>query len=129
MARIVLLIAALLEFVLRGLPGFFGSEPVANLFGLEYIEEALVYVHPLGALMLTFGVMFFIAAKAPEKYKIVMDMGILRYALGTLSYGVTFVIVGSLATFWWVHLVIDIVMLVLFVLARPKAAPSLTAAA
>ncbi len=129
MARIVLLIAALLEFVLRGLPGFFGSEPVANLFGLEYIEEALVYVHPLGALMLTFGVMFFIAAKAPEKYKIVMDMGILRYALGTLSYAVTFVIMGSLATFWWVHLVIDIVMLVLFILARPKAAPSMAAAA
>ena len=128
MARVVLLIAAIVEFVLRGLPAFFASEPVANLFGLEYIEEALVYVHPLGALMLTFGVMFFIASKTPEKYKIVIDMGILRYALGTLSYVVTFVIVGSLVAFWWVHLVIDVILLVLFVLARPKATPAVAAA-
>jgi hypothetical protein len=128
MARVVLLIAAIVEFVLRGLPGFFGSEPVANLFGLEYIEEALVYIHPFGALMLTFGVMFFIASRAPEKYKFVIDMGILRYALGTLSYAVTFLIVGGLVAFWWVHLVIDVILLVLFILARSKAAPAVAAA-
>jgi hypothetical protein len=127
MARVVLLIAAIIEFVGRGLPAFFGSEPVANLFGLEYIEEALVYIHPFGALLLTFGVMFFIASKAPEKYKIVIDMGILRYALGILSYVVTVVIVGSLVAFWWVHLVIDVILLVLFVLARQKASPALAA--
>jgi hypothetical protein len=128
MARVVLLIAAFVEFVLRGLPGFFATEPIANLFGLEYIEEALVYVHPLGALMLTFGVMFFIASKAPEKYKIVIDMGVLRYALGTLSYVLTFFIVGSLVAFWWVHLVIDVVLLALFLLVRSKAAPTVVAA-
>jgi hypothetical protein len=129
MARVVLLIAAIVEFVGRGLPAFFGSEPVANLFGLEYIEEALVYIHPFGALLLTFGVMFFIASKAPEKHGLVIDMGILRYALGILSYGVTFVIVGSLVTFWWLHLVIDVILLVLFVLARQRAAPGVAATA
>jgi hypothetical protein len=121
MAKVILIIAAFVEFVLRGLPGFFGSEAIANLFGLEYIESALVYVHPLGALMLVFGVMFFIASKNPEKHKFVIDMGILRYALGTLSYFVTFIMLGTLAAFWWVHLVIDVILLVLFIAARPKA--------
>jgi len=27
---------------------------------------------------------------------------------------------GSLATFWWVHLGIDVVLLILFVVSRPK---------
>ncbi len=123
-----LIIAAIVEFVLRGLPGFFGSEAIANLFGLEYIEGALVYVHPLGALMLVFGVMFFIASKDPEKHKFVIDMGILRYALGTLSYVLTFYIVGSLVAFRWVHLVVDVVLLALFLLVRSKAAPTVAAA-
>jgi hypothetical protein len=122
MARVVLLIAAFVEFILRGLPGFFGSEWIANLFGLEYIEEALVYVHPLGALMLVFGVMFFVASKDPVKYKFVIDMGILRYATTALSHIVTLVMVGSLVLFWWVHLVIDVILLVLFIAVRQKAA-------
>ena len=129
MARVVLLIGAVVDFVLRGLPGFFGSEPIANLFGLEYIEEALVYIHPMGALLLTFGVMFFMASKNPEKYKFVIDIGILRYALGILSYVPTFLIVGTLVLFWWVHLVIDVILLVLFIAVRQKAAQPVAPAA
>ncbi len=129
MARVVLLIAAVVDFVLRGLPGFFGSEPITNLFGLEYIEGALVYAHPLGALLLTFGVMFFIASKNPEKYKFVIDIGILRYALGILSYVPSFLIVGTLALFWWVHLIIDVILLVLFIAVRQKAAQPVAPAA
>ena len=129
MARIVLLIGAVVDFVLRGLPGFFGSEPIANLFGLEYIEEALVYIHPMGALLLTFGVMFFMASKNPEKYKFVIDIGILRYALGILSYVPTFLIVGTLVLFWWVHLIIDVILLVLFIAVRQKAAQPVAPAA
>ncbi len=129
MARVVLIIAAVVEFVLRGLPGFFGSEPIANLVGLEYIEEALVYVHPLGALMLTFGVMFFMASKNPDKYKFVIDIAILRYALVILSYVVTFLMVGTLVLFWWVHLVIDVILLVLFIMVRQQAAQPLASAA
>ena len=122
MAKTVLIIAAVVEFVFRGLPAFFASAPVAKLFGLEYIPGALVYTHPFGALMLVFGVMFFVASKDPAKYKLIFDVGILRYALGIGSYIVTLVTLGSIATFWWVHLVVDVVLLVLFVAARPKAA-------
>ncbi len=124
MARVVLLIAAIVEFVLRGLPGFFGSEAIANLFGLEYIEAALVYVHPLGALLLVFGVMFFMASKDPVKYKFVIDMGILRYALTIVSYFITMAMVGPLVLFWWIHLIVDVIFLVLFIVARPRTAPA-----
>jgi hypothetical protein len=122
LAKIVLIIAAVVEFVFRGLPAFFASAPVAKLFGLEYIPGALVYTHPFGALMLVFGVMFFVASKDPAKHKLIFDVGILRYALGLGSYVVTLVTLGSIATFWWIHLVVDVVLLILFVAARPKAA-------
>ena len=121
MAKVVLIIAAIIEFVFRGLPGFFASAPIAKLFGLEYIPGALVYTHPFGALLLVFGVMFFVASKDPAKYKLIFDVGILRYALGLGSYVVTLVTLGSIATFWWIHLVIDVALLVLFVVSRPKA--------
>jgi hypothetical protein len=122
LAKTVLIIAAVIEFVFRGLPAFFASAPVAKLFGLEYIPGALVYTHPFGALMLVFGVMFFVASKDPAKHKLIFDVGILRYALGLGSYVVTLVTLGSIATFWWIHLVVDVVLLILFVAARPKAA-------
>jgi hypothetical protein len=121
-AKIVLIIAAIVEFVFRGLPAFFASGPIARLFGLEYIPGALVYIHAFGALMLVFGVMFFVASKDPAKYKIAFDVGILRYGLALGAFIVTLVTPGSMATFWWVHLVVDVVLLILFVAARPKAA-------
>ncbi|MFQ6082178.1 MAG: hypothetical protein ACE5WD_02325 [Candidatus Aminicenantia bacterium] len=121
MARIVLIIAGIVEFVFRGLPAFFGSQAIANFFGLEYIEEALVYVHPFGALMLVFGVMFFIASKDPVKYKFIMNMGILRYALALVSYFITLAMLGSLVTFWWIHMGVDLILLILFIVSRPKA--------
>jgi len=122
LAKIVLIIAAVVEILFRGLPSFFASEPIARLFGLEYIPGALVYVHPFGALMLVFGVMFLVGSKNPARHSLIIDMGILRYALGTCSYVVTLVTLGSIATFWWVHLVVDVVLLVLFLASRPKAA-------
>lgn len=122
MAKTVLIIAAVIEFVFRGLPAFFASAPIARLFGLEYIPGALVYTHPFGALMLVFGVMFFVASKDPAKYKMILDVGILRYALGLGSYVVTLVTLGSIVTFWWIHLFVDLVLLILFVMSRPKGA-------
>lgn len=122
MAKTVLIIAAVVEFVLRGLPAFFASAPVAKLFGLEYIPGALFYIHPFGALMIVFGVMFFVASKDPAKYKLAFDVGILRYAMGIGSYIVTLVTPGSMATFWWIHLLVDVVLLALFVMSRPKSA-------
>ena len=122
MAKVILIIAAIVEFIFRGLPAYFGSEWIANLFGLEYIPGALVYAHPFGALMLVFGVMFYVASRDPVKYKFIVDMGILRYVLAIISYFVTLAMLGSLATFWWIHMVVDIVLLVLFVISRPKVA-------
>jgi hypothetical protein len=122
LGKVILIIAAVIEFVFRGLPAFFACAPVARLLGLEYIPGALVYIHPFGALMLVFGVMFFVASKDLAKYKLIFDVGILRYALGLGAYVVTLVRPGSMATFWWIHLVIDVVLLILFVVSRPKAA-------
>ena len=122
MGKVILIIAAVIEFVFRGLPAFFASASVAKLFGLEYIPGALVYIHPFGALMLVFGVMFYMASKDPAKYKLIFDLGILRYAMGLGAYVVTLVTPGSMATFWWIHLVVDVVLLILFVAYRPKAA-------
>jgi len=127
MAKIILIIAAVIEFVFRGLPALFGSQAVANLFGVEYIESALVYVHPFGACMLVLGVMFFIASKDPVKHKILVDMGILRYALGFISHLITLAMLGTLPMFFWVHMVIDLVFLILFFLIRPKEAKAATA--
>ena len=120
MAKIILIIAAFVEFVFRGLPALFGSQSIAELFVLEYIEGALYYVHPFGALMLVFGVMFFMASKDPVKFKFVIDMGILRYALAIVSYVITLLMLGSMSLFWWIHLVIDAVLLILFIISRPK---------
>ena len=127
MAKVILIIAAIIEFVFRGLPAFFGSQAIANLFGVEYIEGALVYVHPFGACMLVLGVMFFIASKDPVKYKILVDLGILRYALGFVSHLITLAMLGSLPMLFWIHMVIDLVLLILFFLSRPKEAKAATA--
>jgi hypothetical protein len=122
LAKIVLIIAAVVEFVFRGLPAFFACATVAKLLKLEYIPGALVYIHAFGALLLVFGVMFFVASKNPVKYKLIVDFGILRYALGLGAFGATLIRPGSMPTFWWVQLVVDVVLLVLFVMSRPKAA-------
>ena len=120
MARVVLIIAAIIEFVFRGLPAFFGSKPVAELFNLEYVEGAVPYVHAFGAVMLCFGVMFFIGARNPKKSRLVVDMGILRFALGVAAQLLTFVMMGSLHIFWWIHMVVDIVLVVLLLISRKQ---------
>jgi len=121
-AKIILIVAAVVEFIFRGLPAFVGSRMIANVFGLEYIEGALVYVHPFGALMLAFGVMFFVASRDPVKHKIAIDIGIVRYALGIVSYVVTFAMLGALATFWWIQLIVDVALLILLIFSLPRAA-------
>jgi len=78
--------------------------------------------HPLGALMLVFGVMYVIASKDPLKNKFVMDIGILRYALAFISHFITFAMVGKLFLFFWVMVAIDLIFLILFVISRPKTA-------
>ncbi|GEM_PF-898721 len=128
MLKILLLIAAIIEVVFRGLPAIFAGEGIANLFGLEFIQGALVYVHPFGMFMIVFGIMFFIASKDPVKYNIIVDVAILRYAAALVAYIVSLIKLGSLETFWWIHLVIDVLLLVLFIIVRPKTGPAQAAA-
>jgi hypothetical protein len=70
--------------------------------------------------MFVFGVMFFVVSKDPAKYKLILDVGILWYALGLGSYVVSLVTLGSIATFWWIGLFVDLVRLILFVMSWPK---------
>lgn len=122
MARIILILAGILELVFRGLPSFFGSEKVASMFGLEYIEEALIYVHPYGALLIAFGLLLIMVAKDPVKYKLVVDVAILRFLLGPIALLYTYFTVGLFTTFWWAHLALDLIFFVLLIATRPKAA-------
>lgn len=118
MATVVLIIAAIVEFVFRGLPAFFASKPVADLFRLEYIEGAVPYVHAFGAVMLCIGVMLFIGARNPKKNRLVVNMGILRFALGVIAQLLTFAMMGSLHIFWWIHMVVDIILVILLLISR-----------
>ena len=120
MARVVLIIAAIIEFVFRGLPAFFGCEAVANLFGLEYIEGAVPYAHAFGAVMLCFGVLLFIASKNPEKHRLIINIGILRFSLGAVAQLTSWAIMGSMVIFWWIHIIIDIALVGLLIASRPK---------
>ena len=122
MIRIVLILAGILECVLRGLPAFFGSEKIAGWFGLEYIEGALIYIHPYGALLIAFGLLLLVISKDPVKYRAVVDIAILRFLLGPIALLYTYFTVGLFTTFWWIHLIVDVVFLVLLVIARPKVA-------
>ena len=122
MARIILILAGILELVFRGIPAFFASEKIAGWFGLEYIEAALIYVHPYGALLIAFGLLLMIVSKDPLKYRIVVDIAILRFLLGPIALLYTHFTVGLFTTFWWVHLALDLVFFILLIMARPKAA-------
>jgi hypothetical protein len=121
MARIILILAGILELVFRGIPAFFASEKIAGWFGLEYIESALIYVHPYGALLIAFGLLLMMVSKDPLKYKIVVDIAILRFLLGPIALLYTYFTVGLFTTFWWVHLALDVVFFILLIMARPKA--------
>lgn len=120
MAKIVLRIAAIVEIVFRGLPAFFACEPIANLFSLEYIEGALPYVHAFGAVMLCIGILLFIASKNPGKNRLVIDIGILRFSLGVVAQLITFAMMGSLHIFWWIHMAVDIVLVILLLISRQR---------
>ena len=117
-ARVMLLIAAAIEVVFRGLPALFGSPAVARLFNLEYMPGFIPYVHAFGAVMICLGVLFFIAAKAPEKHVLVVNIAILRFALGIGAQLGSYFQLGSLHVFWWIHMAVDVIMVVLLLLAR-----------
>jgi hypothetical protein len=116
--RIVLVIAAVVEVVFRGLPALFGSPAVASIFKLEFLPGFIPYVHAFGAVMICLGLLFFFASKEPEKHILIVNIAILRFALGILAQMGSYLQLGSLHVFWWVHMAVDIVLVVLLVIAR-----------
>jgi len=120
-ARSVLILAAIIEVVFRGIPALFGSPAVAAIFNLEFLPGFIPYVHAFGAVMICLGVLFFIASKEPEKHVLVINIAIMRFSLGILAQLGSYLQLGSLDIFWWIHMAVDAVLVVLLVLARSKA--------
>jgi hypothetical protein len=119
LAAFLLVLAAIIELI-RGLACFFSSQALADILGLEYLPETLVFANPLGTALFTFAVMFFIASEDPGKHRIVVNMGALFYGLATISFILAFLRLGSIQVFWWIMAAITLVLFVLFVLVRPK---------
>jgi hypothetical protein len=117
-ARLVLVIGAVVEIIPRGIPALFGSPAVARIFNLEYLPGFIPYVHAFGAVMICLGLLFFFASKAPEKHLLVINIAILRFTLGIFAQLGSFLQLGSLHVFWWIHIAVDVVLVILFVMAR-----------
>jgi hypothetical protein len=118
MARRVLVLAAFIEVILRGIPALFGSPAVARLFRLEFLPGFIPYVHAFGAVMICLGLLFYFAAKEPEKHLLIINIAILRFALGIVAQLGSYLQLGSLHVFWWVHIAVDLIMVLLLLMAR-----------
>ena len=118
MAKRVLMLAAFIEIVPRGIPALFGSPAVARLFTLEYLPGFIPYVHAFGAVMICMGLLFYFAAREPEKHLLIINIAILRFALGIAAQVGSFFQLGSLHVFWWIHIAADVVMVLLLILSR-----------
>ncbi len=118
MARFTLILAAVVEIVFRGIPALFGSPRIAHFFGLEYLTGFIPYVHAFGAVMICLGVLFYIASKEPEKHVLIINIAMMRFALGIAAQLGSYFQLGSLDTFWWIHMAVDVVLVALFILAR-----------
>jgi hypothetical protein len=121
-ARTMLVVAAVVEVVFRGVPALFGSPAVARLLNLEYPLQDINYVHAFGAVMICLGVYFFVASRAPEKHVLAVNIAILRFALGIAAQlGSYFQLKAggiTMNVFWWVQMAVDIVLVVLLWAAR-----------
>jgi len=118
----MLVIAAVVEVVLRGIPALFGSPAVAKLLNLEYPLQDINYVHAFGAVMICLGLLFFFASKEPEKHALVLNIAILRFALGIAAQLGSYLQLRAggitMNIFWWIHMVVDIALVVLLWAAR-----------
>lgn len=117
MARFTLVLAAVVEIVFRGLPALFGTPAVARLFDLEFPWESIMYVHAFGAVMLCLGVLFYIASREPQKHLLIINIAMLRFALGIVAQLVSYIQLGSLQAFWWIHMAVDVVLVVMLIFA------------
>jgi hypothetical protein len=120
MARTSLVIAGIIEIVFRGIPAMIGTPEIAAMFNLEFLPGFIPYVHAFGAVMITMGIMFLIASRVPERNTLVINMAILRFALGIVAQLWTLVQMGGLVYFWWIHMILDAVLVLMLLMARAK---------
>jgi hypothetical protein len=117
---VALITGGIIEIVFRGIPALIGTPEIAGVFGLEFLPGFIPYVHAFGAVMIVFGIMFLIAAKIPERNMLVMNMAILRFFMGIVAQIWTFIQMGELHIFWWIHIIVDAIMVLWFLAARTK---------
>ena len=115
-----LITGGIIEIVFRGIPALIGTPEMAGVFGLEFLPGFIPYVHAFGAVMVTFGIMFLIAARIPERNVLIINMAILRFFLGILAQFWTYIQMGELHIFWWIHMIVDAVLVLLLLAARTK---------
>jgi hypothetical protein len=120
MARASLIVAGIVEIFFRGIPAIIGTPAIAEIFNLEFLPGFIPYVHAFGAVMITLGIMFLIASKVPERNALVMNMAILRFAMGIVAQGWTYLQMGELHIFWWVHMIIDALLVIFLLAGRAK---------
>jgi hypothetical protein len=115
-----LIFAGIVEIVFRGIPALVGTPEIAAMFNLEFLPGFIPYVHAFGAVMITMGIMFLIASKVPERNTLIINMAILRFALGIVAQLWTLVQMGELGWFWWIHMILDAVLVLMLLMARAK---------
>lgn len=120
MARTALIIGGIIEIVFRGIPAAIGTPEVAAVFNLEFLPGFIPYVHAFGAVMIVFGIMMILASKVPERNLLVMNMAILRFFFGILAQFWTYLQMGELHWFWWTHMVVDAILVLLLMAGRTK---------
>jgi hypothetical protein len=120
MARTSLVIAGIVEIVFRGIPALIGTPEIAAMLNLEFLPGFIPYVHAFGAVMITMGIMFLIASKVPERNTLVINMAILRFFLGIVAQFWTYIQMGELGWFWWIHMVVDAILVFLLLAVRTK---------
>ena len=104
----------------RGIPAVIGTPELAGLFGLEFLPGFIPYVHAFGAVMIVFGIMMLLASKVPERNLLIFNMAILRFFFGILAQVWTYIQMGELHIFWWIHMVVDAILVLYLIAARTK---------
>jgi hypothetical protein len=120
MARASLIVAGIVELVFRGIPALIGTPAIGRMFHLQFDLVLIPYVHAFGAVMIVLGVLFLAASRVPERNLLIVNIAILRFLLGILAQGWTYVEANGLATFWWINMAVDVFLVVFLLAGRSK---------
>jgi len=120
----VLIIAGLIFLIYWGILLVFVSPGMTAIYGAPYPTEP-IYVRTLGMVCVVLGLLFLLASRDPVKHRIVVDIGIINYALFLIFAIVTMFITKEAVGFaWGINLVLYVIFLILFIRHRPKTAES-----